>query len=100
MINHAVPGTIESKLINIKKPLNVFQIKENLSQAIKGATQIGCVIVSITPPLIMEKREHIILGMIWQVLKVFYFFFIYFNPKCVSFRQLLDCKSTSKNNLI
>ena len=77
MINHAVPGTIEQKLINIKKPLNVFQIKENLSQAIKGATQIGCVIVSITPPLIMEKREHIILGMIWQVLKVFYFFFDY-----------------------
>jgi len=70
MINFAVPGTIEAKHINIKKPLNVFQIKENISMAIKAATQIGCVIVSITPPLIMEKREHIILGMIWQVLKV------------------------------
>ena len=70
MINHAVPGTIDSKLINVKKPLNVFQIKENLTQAIKGSQQLGCVIISITPPLIMEKREHIILGMIWQVLKV------------------------------
>ena len=24
----------------------------------------------------MEKREHIILGMIWQVLKVYYFIYI------------------------
>jgi plastin-1 len=74
MVNHAVPGTIESKLINVKKPLNVFQIKENLTQAINGAQNIGCKIVSITPPLIMEKREHIILGMLWQVLKVCPFF--------------------------
>ena len=27
MVNHAVPGTIDPKHINTKKPLNVFQIK-------------------------------------------------------------------------
>ncbi len=27
MINNAVPGTIDARAINTKKPLNIFQIK-------------------------------------------------------------------------
>ena len=40
--------------------------------AIASAKAIGCIIVSITPPLILEKREHIILGILWQILRVKY----------------------------
>ena len=70
MINNAVPGTIDPRAINTKKPLNIFQMKENLTLAISSAKAIGCVIISITPPLIMEKREHIILGILWQILRI------------------------------
>jgi len=38
--------------------------------AINSAASIGCVTISITPPLIQEKREHIILGFIWQVVRI------------------------------
>lgn len=38
--------------------------------AINSARAIGCVMVNITAPLIIEKREHIILGMVWQVIKL------------------------------
>ena len=70
LINNAVPGTIDARAINTKKPLNIFQIKENLTLAISSAKAIGCVIISITPPLILEKREHIILGILWQILRI------------------------------
>lgn len=40
--------------------------------AISSAKAIGCVIISITPPLILEKREHIILGILWQILRVIF----------------------------
>jgi plastin-1 len=75
MINHAVPNTIDPRAINTKKPLNIFQIKENLTLAISSAKAIGCIIVSITPPLILEKREHIILGIVWQILRVKFEFY-------------------------
>jgi hypothetical protein len=67
MINKAVPGTIDERAINLgkKKPLNIYQIKENLTLAINSAKSIGCVMVSITAPLIIDKKEHTILGFTW-----------------------------------
>lgn len=70
MVNKAVPGTIDPRAINKKLPLSVFHIKENLNLAINSAKSIGCVVVSIIPQLIMDKREHIILGFIHQLLRI------------------------------
>jgi hypothetical protein len=41
-----------------------------LNLSIESARSIGCTVINITPSLIMEKREHIILGLIWQIIKV------------------------------
>jgi hypothetical protein len=30
---------------------------------------IGCRIINITAPLIVERREHIILGLMWQIIR-------------------------------
>jgi len=38
--------------------------------AISSAKSIGCVVVNIHPELIAEKREHIILGLTWQIIKI------------------------------
>lgn len=73
IINCAVPGTIDPRAINVRKggkDINVFQAKENLRLAIASATSIGCIIINITPPLIMDARKHIILGVLWQILRI------------------------------
>ena len=69
LVNVAVPGTIFEKAINQKRPLNIFQVKENLNLALNAAKSIGCKIISIFPESIMEKKEHLVLGMVWQVVK-------------------------------
>jgi hypothetical protein len=49
---------------------NIYHKIENLNLSIESARSIGCTVINITPTLIMEKREHIILGLIWQIIKV------------------------------
>jgi hypothetical protein len=65
LINLANPGTIDTRAINVKKPLNIFNKDINLNLAIQSAKSIGCVVVNIKPNLITDKREHIILGLTW-----------------------------------
>lgn len=52
---------------------NVYHKIENLNLSIESARSIGCTVININPTLIMEKREHIILGLIWQIIKVHLF---------------------------
>ena len=72
MINDAEPGTIDERAINRKHPLNIFQKKENLNLAIAAAKGIGCRLINVNPQLILDKREHIILGLIWQIVRAKY----------------------------
>jgi hypothetical protein len=76
MINKAVPGTIDVRAINTKKPLIIFKKNENLNLSIESAKNIGCVMVNINNKLISSGREHIILGFIWQIIRVNYIFLI------------------------
>ena len=70
LINAASPGTIFEKAINIRANINIFQIKENLNLAINAAKSIGCTVVSIFPESIIEQREYLILGLVWQIIKI------------------------------
>jgi plastin-1 len=70
LINAASPGTIFEKAINQKANMNIFQIKENLNLAINAAKSIGCTVVSIFPESIIEQKEYLILGLIWQIIKI------------------------------
>jgi plastin-1 len=72
LINTTVIGKvppISPAAIN-NSPKSVYQSIENLNLAIESAKAIGCTVVNIQPQFIMEKREHIILGLIWQIIKV------------------------------
>lgn len=64
MINKATPGTIDNRAINTKN-VNIFKKNENLTLAIASARAIGCVCVNINNNSITDKREHIILGLVW-----------------------------------
>ncbi|KAG8895534.1 hypothetical protein FRB99_000490 [Tulasnella sp. 403] len=71
LINDSVPDTIDTRVLNIPrtKALNAFQITENNNIVIMSAKAIGCSVVNIGPQDIADGREHLILGLIWQIIR-------------------------------
>eukprot|EP00163_Fabomonas_tropica_P012463 TRINITY_DN23769_c0_g1_i1.p1 TRINITY_DN23769_c0_g1~~TRINITY_DN23769_c0_g1_i1.p1 ORF type:complete len:627 (-),score=275.41 TRINITY_DN23769_c0_g1_i1:273-2153(-) len=69
LINDAVPDTIDMRVVNLK-PKNAFHITENNNIVINSAKAIGCNVVNIGAQDIAEGKIHLLLGMIWQVVKI------------------------------
>ncbi|KAJ4318106.1 fimbrin [Fusarium piperis] len=73
LINDSVPDTIDERVLNIPgrktKNLNAFQMSENNNIVIESAKGIGCSVVNIGAGDIIEVREHLILGLIWQIIR-------------------------------
>ncbi|KAJ5946245.1 hypothetical protein N7454_003084 [Penicillium verhagenii] len=51
------------------KELNAFHMTENNNIVINSAKGIGCSVVNIGSGDIIEVREHLILGLIWQIIR-------------------------------
>ncbi|KAJ8073715.1 fimbrin [Marasmius tenuissimus] len=72
LINDSVPDTIDVRVLNKptgKKQLNAFQMTENNNIVITSAKAIGCSVVNIGSTDLAEGREHLILGLIWQIIR-------------------------------
>lgn len=71
LINDSVPDTIDTRVLNLptKKPLNNFQMNENANIVINSAKAIGCVVVNVHSDDIIDGKEHLILGLIWQIIR-------------------------------
>lgn len=73
LINDSVPDTIDERVLNKPgkkiKQLNAFHYTENNNIVINSAKGIGCSVVNIGSQDIIEVREHLILGLIWQVIR-------------------------------
>lgn len=69
LINTSVQHTVDERAIN-KGKLNTFTIHENQTLALNSASSIGCNIINIGPQDIMDAKPHLILGLLWQVIKV------------------------------
>jgi len=73
LINDSVPDTIDERVLNRVgkkiKTLNAFHMSENNNIVIESAKGIGCSVVNIGSGDIMEAREHLILGLIWQIIR-------------------------------
>ena len=73
LINDSVPDTIDERVMNKQgkkiKNLNTFQMTENNNIVINSAKGIGCSVVNIGSQDIIEVREHLILGLIWQIIR-------------------------------
>ena len=50
-----------------------FCLQENLNLALNSASAIGCNIVNIGAQDIIDAKAHLILGLIWQVIRIFLF---------------------------
>eukprot|EP01100_Stratorugosa_tubuloviscum_P013029 TRINITY_DN6370_c0_g2_i1.p1 TRINITY_DN6370_c0_g2~~TRINITY_DN6370_c0_g2_i1.p1 ORF type:complete len:520 (-),score=273.53 TRINITY_DN6370_c0_g2_i1:149-1708(-) len=69
LINDAVPDTIDERALN-KTNLNAFRITENQILCINSAKAIGCNVVNIGPQDLSEGKTHLVLGLIWQIVKI------------------------------
>ncbi|KJZ77420.1 Fimbrin [Hirsutella minnesotensis 3608] len=73
LINDSVPDTIDERVLNLPgrktKNLNAFQMTENNNIVIESCKGIGCSVVNIGAGDIIEVREHLILGLIWQIIR-------------------------------
>ncbi|XP_039459226.1 plastin-1-like [Oreochromis aureus] len=69
MINHSQPDTIDERVINTKK-LNTLKMTENLVLALNSASAIGCTVVSMDAHDLMAGKPHLVLGLLWQVIKI------------------------------
>jgi len=70
LINLAVPDTIDERALNKKDTLNVYQKTENVNLALNAAKSIGCQVVNIGAQDLIEGRPILILGLLWQIIKI------------------------------
>ena len=83
LIEHGFPGTISRilkptsggsrrtlNIPNSHRSLNHFQTAENTNVAVAAARAIGCSVVNIGGQDISEGREHLILGLIRQIIQL------------------------------
>ena len=69
LINDAVPDTIDERAIN-KKAKHPVEISENITLMLNSARAIGCNVVNIDAEDIKAGTPHLVLGLIWQIVKV------------------------------
>lgn len=69
MINLSVSETVDERAIN-KSKLDVYRKTENQCLAINSAQAIGCNIVNIGAGDLIEGKPHLVLGLLWQIIRV------------------------------
>lgn len=69
IINHSCPDTIDERAIN-KKNLTVYTKFENLTLALVSAQAIGCNIVNIDAHDLAKGKPHLVLGLLWQIIRI------------------------------
>ncbi|KAG4304782.1 hypothetical protein PORY_001835 [Pneumocystis oryctolagi] len=72
LINDSVMDTIDERVLNKPsrgKPINHFQMTENNNIVINSAKAIGCSVVNIGAQDLIDGKEHLILGLIWQIIR-------------------------------
>lgn len=70
LINDSVPDTIDERVLNLGNKLNLFHMTENNNVVINSAKAVGCSVVNIGSQDLIEKRQHLVLGLIWQIIKM------------------------------
>jgi plastin-1 len=69
-INKIRPGTIDERKICVKPVMNTFEKSQNHILAIEAAKKLGLKIVNIGPNDLMAKTPHLILGIVWQLIRL------------------------------
>lgn len=69
LLNDAVVDTIDERVLNKGLKLNQFQIIENNNLLISSCKSVGISVVNIGADDLIKGTEHLILGLIWQIIR-------------------------------
>ncbi|TSS97537.1 Plastin-1 [Bagarius yarrelli] len=69
MVNHSQKDTIDERVINTKKR-TMFNMTENLILALNSASAIGCMVVNLDAQDMIAGTPHLVLGLLWQIIKI------------------------------
>jgi hypothetical protein len=61
---------IDTRTINRKANMNVYEVKENLNQAIAASKGLGIKMVGIDTNAFINKVPHLVLGSVWQSIRL------------------------------
>jgi len=70
LVNTAVPGTVDERAINKGANLNKFKITENQNLCVNSCKAIGCSVVNVGASDLIEGKVHLVLGLIWQIIRI------------------------------
>ncbi|VDD74599.1 unnamed protein product [Mesocestoides corti] len=70
IINCSSPQTIDLRALHRGKRLTTYQIMENITLALNSARAIGCNVVNIGAADIVDGTRHLLLGLLWQIIKI------------------------------
>ena len=84
MINHSCPDTIDERAVNMK-PSTVYAKHENLTLALNSAQSIGCNVVNIDANDMIQGKPHLVLGLLWQIIRLGLFNQITLDQVCLYF---------------
>eukprot|EP01031_Cornospumella_fuschlensis_P026248 gene26248-31707_t len=70
LINLASYDAIDERTINKRENMNVYQKTENQNLALNAAKAIGCQIINIGAGDLIEGRPILVLGLVWQVIRI------------------------------
>jgi plastin-1 len=70
LMNKAVPDTVDERAMNSGKGMNIYQMNENQNLVINAAKAIGCKVVNIHNEDLIEGKEHLVLGLVWQIVRI------------------------------
>ncbi|XP_063718481.1 plastin-3-like isoform X2 [Symsagittifera roscoffensis] len=69
VINKNAPDTIDERVMH-KSPKNEWQMRENHELALNSASSIGCCIVNMGAADMVAGTPHLVLGILWQIIKI------------------------------
>ena len=70
IINHSCPETIDERAVNKKPGASVYAKVENLTLALNSAQSIGCNVVNIDAHDLIKGKQHLVLGLLWQIIRI------------------------------
>lgn len=73
LVNKAAADTVDDRVINKPasgKDLNPWQVSENHQLFINSAKAIGCNVINCGPNDLSVGTPHIVMGIVWQIIKV------------------------------
>jgi len=69
IVNHSCPDTVDERVMDMK-PNSVYKRHENLTLALASAQSIGCNLVNIDANDLIKGTPHLVLGLLWQIIRV------------------------------